>query len=344
MYVYDPSLQYDLTGRYVFPDELRIYAINQLMFARLSLLILILTIISGTSSVIVERLDNSILLSENPLQLATDLLYQEKLEDVVYLAQFAQQYLPADHEYSDSTLEDVATETLNSPLYLMEHFVTGALTGEASDTAGLVGTLTLDLLVIGDIRDLLVQGYKEFDSGQGDEVIIGLSTAGILLTLVPELSWAPSLFKTFWRGRRVSAAFQKQIANAISKARRTGDYSVLKRMMSDFTEVVEELGTGPAMSVFKRVKSSEDLALLAKKAKIAPMETFTLTRINGIKALQNISTSSAKQGKLIKRVKLATRQQKIVTKMFGLIPLYVLFGVCMLFTAIFVFVLFRARK
>jgi hypothetical protein len=338
------SLQYDLTGRHVFPDELRICDKYQLMYARLSLLILLLTVISGTSSLILERIDSSILLAENPLKLATELLRDEKMDEVLYLTKFAKQYLPADHEYSSSALAAEASASLDSPLFLIEHFAYGALTGEANDTAGLIGTLTLDLFVIGDIRDLLVQSYKEFDSGQGDEVIMGLSAAGLLLTLAPELSWAPSLFKTFWRGNRVSGPFQKQISEALSKARRTGDYSALKRMMSEFTEVVDHLGTGPAMSVFKQVKSTDDLALLAKKAKLAPMETYTLSSINGIKALEDISTTSAKQGNLVKRVKFATRQQKIMNKLFGLIPLSLLFAVCIFFIAIFMFVLLRFRS
>ncbi len=314
------------------------------MLARITLLTLLLTIISGSGSLILERIDDSIVLSENPLQVARELIYEGRMEEAMYLVSFSQHYLSADSEYSDIELEIEATQALASPMFLIERFATGALTGEASDTTSLLGSLTLDMLVLGDIRDLLVQGYKEFDSGQGDEVIMGLSTVGLLLTLAPELSWAPSLFKTFWRGKRVSEPFQKQITQGLSIARRTGDYSALKRMMSQFTEVVDGLGTGPAMSVFKRVKSSEDLLLLAKKAKIAPMETYTLTSINGIKALEEISTTSAKQGKLIKRVKLAVRQQKLFAKIIGLIPLFWLLGIFVFCMALFVYVLFAGRK
>ena len=314
------------------------------MLARITLLTLLLAIISGSGSLILERMDNSIVLSENPLQVARELIYEGRMEEAMYLVSFSQHYLSADSEHSDIELENEATQALASPMFLIERFATGALTGEASDTTGLLGSLTLDMLVLGDIRDLLVQGYKEFDSGQGDEVIMGLSTVGLLLTLAPELSWAPSMFKTFWRGKRVSEPFQKQITQGLSKARRTGDYSAMKRMMSQFTDVVDGLGTGPAMSVFKRVKSSEDLVLLAKKAKIAPMETYTLTSINGIKALEDISATSAKQGKLIKRVKLAVRQQKLFAKIIGLIPLFWLLGIIVFCMALFVYVLFAGRK
>ena len=314
------------------------------MLGRISLVILLLTIINGSGSLILERIDDSIVLTENPLQVARELIYESRMEEAMYLVSFSQRYLSKDSEYSDIALENDATQALISPMFLFERFATGALTGEVSDTTSLLGSLTLDLLVIGDIRDLLVQGYKELDSGQGDEVIMGLSTVGLLLTLAPELSWAPSLFKTFWRGRRVSEPFQKQITKELSKARRTGDYGALKRMMSEFTEVVEGLGAGPAMSIFKQVETSEDLALLATKAKIAPMESYTLSSINGIKALGDISTTGAKQGKLIKRVKIVTRQQKIFSKLLGLVPLYLLLGIFVFCMAIFVLVISRSRK
>jgi len=274
---------------------------------------------SGSS--IVEKIEPAYLLPEYPLQVAVEMIQQNRLEEARLLAQFSRQYLPVDPQYSSTAIDMDVENKLSSTSYLVERFIEGAITGEPVDTPGLLGTVALDMMVIGDVRDLLVQGYKEFDTGQGDEVIMGLSAAGLFLTLAPELSWGPSMFKTFWRGRRFSEPFQRQIKAALKQARKTDDYSSLQRLMGDFTDVFDSLGSGPAMAVFKRVNSTEDLALLAKKAKTAPMETYTLTTFDSIKALENISTTTTKQGKLVKRVKLATRQQKIFGKTLGLIPL-----------------------
>lgn len=149
---------------------------------------------------------------------------------------------------------------------------------------------------------------------------MGLSAVGLLLTLAPELSWAPSMFKTFWRGKRFSEPFQKQILDAFTQARKTGNTKELRTIMINFSDVVDGLGTGPAMSVMKRVDTADDLSLLARTTKIAPSETYSLASINGIKSLHNISITGAKQGKLIKRVKLASRQQKVLGKSLAIIP------------------------
>ena len=291
------------------------------MLLRLPLLIILSTILFWSGSSIVEKIEPAYLLSENPVQLAAEMIQQNRLEEARLLAQFSRQYLPVDPQYSSTAIDLDVENRLSSTSYLIERFIEGALSGEPVDTPGLLGTVALDMMVIGDVRDLLVQGYKEFDTGQGDEMIMGLSAAGLLLTLAPELSWGPSMFKTFWRGRRFSEPFQRQIKAALRQARKTGDYRRLRRIMGDFTDVFDSLGSGPAMAVIKRVNSAEDLALLAKKAKLAPMEAYTLTTIDNIKALENISTTSTKQGKLVKRVKLAARQQKIFGKTLGLIPL-----------------------
>ncbi|GBE45616.1 hypothetical protein BMS3Bbin11_00706 [bacterium BMS3Bbin11] len=314
------------------------------MLTRIPLLILLLTIIIGAGSLMMERIDTPVLLSDDPLQLAMELMNEGRMQEVIYLARFSRQYLPPDPQYSALQFEREANTSLDSNIYLLERFLAGALTGEATNTPELAGTMTLDMLVIGDIRDLLVQGYKEFDNGQGDEVIMGLSAAGLLLTLVPELSWAPALFKTFWRGRHFSIPFQKLIRKTLSDARKTGDYRSLRKMMSHFREIVDSLGTGPAMTVIKRVDSAEDLALLASRVKIAPVEAYTLTSINGVKSLENISKTGTKQGKLIKRVKLATRQQKLFGKALGLIPLSWLVGVFSLSMLLVFYVITKGRK
>jgi len=314
------------------------------MLVRIPLLILLLTIIIGAGSLLVERFDAPVLLSDDPLQLAMELMNEGRMEEVIYLTRFSRQYLPPDPQYSSLQIEREAKTSLDSNIYMLERFLAGAMSGEATNAPELVGTMTLDILVIGDIRDLLVQGYKEFDNGQGDEVIMGLSAAGLLLTLAPEFSWAPALFKSFWRGKRFSEPFQKLIRKTLADARKTGDYRSVMKMISQFSDVVDSLGAGPAMAVIRRVDTAEDLALLASKARIAPAEAYTFTSINGVKSLANITTTGAKKGKLIKQVKLAARQQKLFGKALGIIPLSWLVGVFSLSILLVFKVIARGRK
>ena len=314
------------------------------MFTRIPAIIFLFSILYGAALQMVEKLDAPLLLAVNPLHRAQELVDEGRMEEVLLLTRFSRQYLPVDDEYSSTALSDTAQSSLDSSWFLAEQFVLGALTGEVMNTPGLLGALSLDMLVVGDIRDLLVQGYREYDSGEGDEVIIGLSAAGLLLTLAPELSWAPSVFKTFWRGRRFSEPFQKQIKTTVLQARKSGDYRALRKLVAEFSDVVDSLGPGPAMAVFKHVETKHDLTRLSSKAKTAPAETYTLVSLEDIRALENISSSATKHGKLIKSVKIATRQQKIFTKTLGLIPVLGWLVIILMTTAALIILLRRERS
>lgn len=314
------------------------------MFTRIIAIICLLSIWYGAAMQMIEKRDEPLLVQVNPLQRAQELADEGRMEEVLLLTRFSQQYLPVDAEYSTTALSERAQNSLDSSWFFAEQFISGALTGEVMSTPGLLGALVLDMLVVGDIRDLLVQGYREYDSGEGDEVIIGLSTAGLLLTLAPELSWAPSVFKNFWRGRRFSEPLRRQIKDTVIKAQKTGDYRPLRKLVAEFSDVVHSLGSGPSMAVFKHVETTNDLTRLSSKAKAAPAETYTLVSLEGIRSLENISPSVTKHGKLIKSVKIATRQQKFFTKTLGLIPTMGWLLIILIATALLIVLLRRAKS
>jgi hypothetical protein len=277
-----------------------------------------LSIWSGT--LVARKTDASIYLDPTPLQLAEDLSVREQWEDILLLTRFSMNHMPEQDPAHRTALQTQARENLESPAFLARRFTQGALTGEPVDTASLLGSLSLDVLVIGDIRDLFVQGYREVDTGDGDVVIMALSATGLLLTLAPEISWAPGLFKGFYRGGKISRPMMKQVERSAKQAVKTGDVVPLRRLLSDFSDVVRGLGAGPSLAVMKQVKSADELGLLARKAMLAPAETYTLVRLSGVGSLRTVKG----EGKLVKGIKLGARQQKIVGKVFLAMPLTIL--------------------
>src|SRR5215470_3381692 len=77
-------------------------------------------------------------------------------------------------------------DAANAPSARVVHaavsFGHGLVTGAPEDVAGLAGTATSDLLVIGDIRDAVREGTHLARGEQADELILGLACAGILVT------------------------------------------------------------------------------------------------------------------------------------------------------------------
>lgn len=287
---------------------------------RISIILSMASLAFWSGALIVEKSDSSIYLNPTPLELADEMKSKQQWEDVLLLTRFAQQHVAQHQPDHRIALQKQAEERLDSLTFLAERFTLGVLTGEPVDTASLLGSLSLDVLVVGDIRDLLVQGFREVNAGNGDIVIMALSATGLLLTIAPELSWAPGLLKGFYRGGKISRPLMLQIEKAAKIAVKTGNVVPLRQLLNDFSAVVKGLGAGPSLTVMKQIRTADELALLAGKATIAPAETYTITRLAGIGQVKAIKS----EGKLVKTIKLGARQQKIIGKIFLALPMSLL--------------------
>ncbi|MFA6045366.1 MAG: hypothetical protein WC718_10315 [Phycisphaerales bacterium] len=132
----------------------------------------------------------------------------------------------------------------------------GALLGRADSMEGLVGAVTADLFIVGDIRDLVIQGTHQVVDGESDPVILTLSAVGVATTLAPEIDWVPSILKAARRAGHMSEG----IAAVILKAGRTSKYEHLTAMCRDVARVAEKSSPGGAMRLLGHVSSPEELA------------------------------------------------------------------------------------
>lgn len=99
----------------------------------------------------------------------------------------------------------------------------GAVTGSAGASGEaslerLGGAVAADLFVVGDVRDLLIQGSRFMIDGEADEVIVALSTVGLVTTLAPEVDWVPALLKVARKAGTMRRGIQEFVVSAV-KAR-----------------------------------------------------------------------------------------------------------------------------
>lgn len=81
-----------------------------------------------------------------------------------------------------------AVKQQTSASHLASRFASGLVRGESSDFASLTGTVTGDLLVIGDVRDVVREGGRLARGEDPDRLVLGLATAGIAVTAATYVS------------------------------------------------------------------------------------------------------------------------------------------------------------
>ncbi|MBI1190431.1 MAG: hypothetical protein GC200_07115 [Tepidisphaera sp.] len=136
----------------------------------------------------------------------------------------------------------------------------GAILGKADSLEGLVGAVTADFFVVGDVRDLIIQGTRQAVDGESDPVILTLSAAGVATTVAPEIDWVPSILKAARRAGHMTEG----IAQVILKAGRTGKYEKLGVMCEDVAKVAKRSSPGAAMRLLGVVESPEELARVGR--------------------------------------------------------------------------------
>lgn len=141
----------------------------------------------------------------------------------------------------------------------------GALTGSAGTSGDaslerLAGAVAADLFVVGDVRDLVIQGGRFAIDGETDEVIVALSTLGLFTTLAPEIDWVPALLKIARKAGSMSRGLQEFIVTAV-KSRRAKEVQTLA---SDVGSIARHSSPASAVRLLRTVDDPADAARLAR--------------------------------------------------------------------------------
>src|ERR1700735_3829131 len=84
-------------------------------------------------------------------------------------------------------VRDAGAET-NPTSHFAKRFASGLVTGNADDVASMSGTVTGDLFVFGDIRDVVREGKHLAMGEDTDRLVLGLAAAGLAVTAATYVS------------------------------------------------------------------------------------------------------------------------------------------------------------
>jgi len=264
--------------------------------------------------------DPAWVLPADPVDEIRSLAAEQRWAEVRMLADFVQANPRLGDEQAAAALSRQADAELDSYWGKVRGFARGAATGEPTDGASMLGSLSLDLFVVGDIRDLAVQGWKEMRYGEGDTVILALSAVGLGTTLAPQVDWAPALVKALKRTGALTRGFLRSLKNASRTALRTGRFDAVGRIVSDVGHTARNLGPGPLRGVMRSVDSADDLARVARASEVNPRGTYAIARLFGNGGVKRLSADGRNVGTLVAAMKGGSRLGKIAKKSVGTLP------------------------
>jgi len=250
---------------------------------------------------------------------AQTLLANNRPAEAQMLAVFVLEHPDTGDPVHAKAIAGESARQMNATARKFRQFAKGALSGQPDDMASFLGSLSLDLFVVGDIRDLAVQGWKQWSDGDGDAFIMALSAAGLAAALAPEIHWAPSMMKAFKRTGALSQPFVASMKTTGKQALKTRKFGALADVLKDFGKAGRKLGPGPLGAVMRNVDSAAELKKISKAAAIDPKAAYAVATLgkNGVKA---IGKEGKNIGKLAGKIRVLSRAAKISKKALGAIP------------------------
>jgi hypothetical protein len=148
----------------------------------------------------------------------------------------------------------------------------GALTGRGDSLESLAGAIAADFFIVGDVRDLIIQGGKQMLDGDSDELVLLLSIVGVVTTLLPEVDWVPAILKA----ARRAGSMTDSMATYLKRAIKGRDGPALRAVLDDTATIAIKGSPGSAMRLLKHVDDPADLRAMAKFASDHPGGVFAL--------------------------------------------------------------------
>ena len=186
-------------------------------------------------------------------------------------------------------------------------FATGFVTGSGTSTAGLAGAVTSDLTVVGDVRDIGIEGKKMVAGEDYSKLVLGLSIVGLAATVATVATGGGgivaktgvSVLKAAKHAGTLTAGFARRLTRLVEDAvdfrevgriAKTANLTDLRATEHAFSDVARSVKTSELLPVFRRIGT------IGKNA--GPAETVRLMRyVHSERDLGDIATMSTKLGK-----------------------------------------------
>ncbi|MCW5764775.1 MAG: hypothetical protein KIT68_02220 [Phycisphaeraceae bacterium] len=138
----------------------------------------------------------------------------------------------------------------------------GALSGRGTSLESLLGAVATDFFVVGDVRDIVIQGGKLLVDGDADELILLLSGAGLATTIAPHVDWSLSVLKV----ARKSGTMTRRMGRWMTDALKAGKADEVAKVAEDVATLSKRASPGGAARLMRLADEPADVTRMARFA------------------------------------------------------------------------------
>ena len=151
----------------------------------------------------------------------------------------------------------------------------GFITGSGNSIEEMSGAIASDMVVYGDCRDLIIQGYYRVTGHETDPVVIALASVGLLTEWIDAVDWVPAALKAFKKTGALSQRLGDWILTTCKRSAQLRRIDpALKQLATDLRRLYGRLGLAKTATVFRHADTAADVSFLAKQVDAHPNEIY----------------------------------------------------------------------
>ena len=242
-----------------------------------------------------------------------ELKAEGKLSEALEMARFVIRHPDMPGQEQAKQLEEELERELTSLWGRAKRATKGFVVGGGNSIEELGGGIASDMLVYGDIRDLVKQGYYRVTGKETDPVIVALAGLGLLTEFVDAADWAPAVLKAFRKAGALSKKFAAFITTACKKSTKMRKLDgALKQAFKGIRILTDKMGLGRAAAVFKHVDTPADLAAISKVAQMNPDAAYFTLKHGGRQGVYIVKTLGGSEAGVAAMAKAARKGPRAI--------------------------------
>jgi len=235
--------------------------------------IVILIAVTLSLLILEERktFDLTTLVQIDPIPHTKELIKKKKyVEAEEYLSFFMKQAYVENNPESNRLLQLIRNKR-NSYSYKTEKFLEGIVQGGSDEEIGKISAIASDFLLIGDIRDLSIEGMHYANDQKVDNFIVALSSLGVLATATTIYSLGAttpvksslSLLKYGKKLNKIPSWLQQEIIRYAKIAKETNSLDKLNNLVEPISKIYKKVGLNQTLTLLKSSRNLKELTSLA---------------------------------------------------------------------------------
>jgi len=253
-----------------------------------------------------QTFDIRTLVHIDPISHTEQLIKEKQYVDAdEYLSYFMDYPYVKENPKSQELLQEIESKR-NSYSYQADKFLEGIIQGKSDEDIGKASAIASDFLIIGDIRDLALQGEHYFNHEKVDKVVLALSSLGLIATAstvyslgtTTPIKTSISILKYGKRVNKLPSWLSIKLVKQAKIAKETRSLEQIKTLFQPISKLYEKVGLQQTLNLLKKTKNFKELknivsfsSRFGKKSQIL-LQTTHNKALNYAKAMPHVQSKN----------------------------------------------------